>query len=79
MAENFSDCVCRCFLLLHSVSAGFFIMSSTAVSEDRIERIIDYGTVLQGISIGGVDVSGHERPGGKPVDGAPGRAAFGFR
>ena len=33
-------------------------MSNTAISEDRIERIVDYGTVLEGISIGGVNVSG---------------------
>ncbi len=39
-------------------AGGWFLMGNSAVSEDRIERIIDYGTVLEGISIGGVDVSG---------------------
>ena len=38
--------------------AAVFIMDDKGVDEDRIVRVIDYGTVLSGVSIGGVDVSG---------------------
>lgn len=38
--------------------AAFFFLGNTSISEDRIDRIIDYGRVLEGVSIGGVDVSG---------------------
>lgn len=38
--------------------AAFFFLGNTAISEDRIERIIDYGRVIEGVSIGNVNVSG---------------------
>lgn len=37
---------------------AFFIMGNTGIGEDRIERIVDYGTVLEGVSIDGLDISG---------------------
>jgi len=34
------------------------LLGGSAVSEDRIERVMEYGTVLQGVSVDGVDLSG---------------------
>jgi vancomycin resistance protein YoaR len=34
------------------------LLGGSAVEEDRIERVMEYGTVLTGVSVGGVDISG---------------------
>ncbi len=38
--------------------AAVLLLGNNDVSEDRIVRVMEYGTVLQGVSIDGVDISG---------------------
>lgn len=38
--------------------SAFLLLGNTKVSQDRIERVIDHGTALKGVSIGGIDISG---------------------
>lgn len=45
-------------LVVALVVAAFVLMGNTNVSQNRIERVIEYGTVLKGVSVGGVDISG---------------------
>lgn len=38
--------------------AAVLLLGDKAVTEDRVVRVMDYGTVLKGVSVGGVDLSG---------------------
>lgn len=39
------------------VAAVLFLGGTGAIPEDRIDRIVEYGTVAQGVSINGIDIS----------------------
>lgn len=47
---------CALFALL--VVCAVFILGNLNISEDRIERVVDHGTVIKGVSVSGIDVSG---------------------
>lgn len=40
------------------VVCAVFILGNLSILEDRIERIIDHGTVINGVSISGIDIAG---------------------
>jgi vancomycin resistance protein YoaR len=38
--------------------AAVLLLGGSTVEEGRIERVMEYGTVLKGVSVGGIDISG---------------------
>lgn len=45
-------------LIVLLIVCAVFLLSDLYISEDRIERVIDHGTVMRGVSISGIDISG---------------------
>ena len=41
-----------------AILAVLLIGNANSVTEDRVVRVMEYGTVLKGVSVGGVDISG---------------------